>query len=129
MDADSAAPLLRVALHNWPHDRGAGGWLHPYDERGRPDHLVWWVVEHVHALYEVPREEIAEYSPLLGMVVPKVTRLFTLCAYLLDLTSEWALPAMKQALLHQRSDPTTPHWFLRQPSEEEIAAMEQYRVP
>ncbi|MGN9846661.1 hypothetical protein ACTMTI_52035 [Nonomuraea sp. H19] len=124
MDFDE---LLRVALRSWPHDRGPGGWLHPYDD-DRPDYLVWSVVEHVHARFEAPREEIEEYVPLLGMTLPRVTRMFRLRAYLVDLTSEWDLPTMKRVLLHQRPSPMTPWWFLRQASEEEIAAMEQYRA-
>ncbi|MEV0996832.1 hypothetical protein [Nonomuraea sp. NPDC050202] len=112
----------RVHLHNWPEDRGAGGQLIPHD-----DPLVWWTVTAVHAWYEVPREEVAEYDELLGMVVPKVNRLASLRAYLVDLDGTAAgLDVRERVLLHQRA-PYTAWWFLRAVSAEELEKMEQYR--
>ncbi|MEV5554974.1 hypothetical protein AB0L44_15100 [Nonomuraea wenchangensis] len=114
--------LLPVRLHNWPHDRGAGGWLIPHD-----DPLVWWVVTKVHARYVAPREEVAEYDALLGMVVPQMKRLMTLRAYLVDLDGRaTGLNARERVLLHQR--PERPAWwFLREVSAEDLGRMERFR--
>ncbi|TMR92566.1 hypothetical protein [Nonomuraea basaltis] len=119
--------LLRVELANWPYDRGAGGRIHPYSEQ-RPDYLTWWNVTAVHARFEAPREVIDEYDPFLGMVVPRVVRVFSLRAYLLDLDgSREGLDVRKRVLLCQRPSPRSPWWFLREVTEKELAEMEQYR--
>ncbi|MEU4231130.1 hypothetical protein AB0F17_43135 [Nonomuraea sp. NPDC026600] len=114
--------LLRVDLLNWPADRGSGGWVVPYD-----DPLVWWVVTAVHARYEAPRVVVDEYDALIGMVVPKVKRMNTLRAYLLDLDgTNTGLDVRERVLLHQRGE-RAAWWFLREVTAKELEEMERYR--
>ncbi|MEU6712983.1 hypothetical protein ABZ897_15995 [Nonomuraea sp. NPDC046802] len=81
----------------------------------------------VHARYVAPREEVAEYEPLLGMVVPKVKRMSTLRAYLLDLDGRGTgLDVRERVLLHQRPKPAT-WWFLREVAADDLVRMEQFR--
>lgn len=117
---ESPADLQRVELRNWPADRGPGGWVAPYGE------LLYWVVERVHDVYEAPPRTVTEMNPLLGEV-ERLVQPWPLRAYLVDLASEWeSLPPRRRVLLHQRPGPRW--WYLRTPSEQDLARVTKYRV-
>lgn len=114
---------LRVTLENWVDDHSPGGWVVPHDA----DTIVWWVVTRVYARYEAPRRTVRRFDPVFGEEVEVVVQRFRLRAYLVDLDAEWGLEPMKRVLLHQR--PPEYWWHLRQVTDEELAEMEQYRLP
>ncbi|MGV9383576.1 hypothetical protein ACWDRB_47720 [Nonomuraea sp. NPDC003707] len=122
-----ADELLRVDLANWPHDRGAGGWVVPHDA----ERIGWWVVTRVHARYVAPRRTVRRYEPLVRQEVDVVVQPFPLRAYLVDLDAdwlpEWELEPMEHVLLHQR--PPGSWWYLRHVREDELVEMEKFRQP
>ena len=108
----------RVELHNWPHDRGPGGWVAPLG-----DPINWWVVERVHARYVAPRIGFEEYDEQ-GRRLKQRPELH---AYHVDLSGqERGLPDHANVLLHQT--PPVQWWWIKPATEEHLARIEKYRV-
>jgi hypothetical protein len=107
----------RVELHNWPHDRGAGGWVAP---QGEPIHR--WVVARVHARYVAPA---VPFGSVDGNGRP-VRQRIELRAYHVDLSGDaMGLPDYDNVLLHQV--PPVGQWMIKLATEEHLARIERYR--
>lgn len=109
---------IRVELHNWPHDRGAGGWVAPYG-----DPINRWVVKRVHARYVSPRVgfDARDEDGRLLRQRPE------LHAYLVDLDgADFGLPDYDNVVLHQV--PPVGWWFIKDADHEYLERIEKYRV-
>lgn len=109
---------IRVDLHNWPHDRGPGGWVRPHG-----DPIDQWVVTRVYARYVAPKIQA-------GTVDEHGRRLklrFETHAYLVDLDgSVSGLPDYEWVLLHQV--PPGGWWYIKAVDEDHLARIERYKV-
>jgi hypothetical protein len=109
---------IRVVLHNWPHDRGAGGWVMPYG-----DPIDRWVVTRVYARYVAPKVKA-------GTVDEHGRRQklrFETHAYLVDLDGSFSgLPDYERVLLH--SAPPGDWWFIKAVDDDYLARIDRYKV-
>lgn len=108
----------RVELHNWPHDRGPGGWVGPHG-----DPIRRWVVRAVHARYVAPRVEAGARDARGRRVRPRPE----LHAYLVDLAGDelLGLPDYDGVLLHQVP---TGWWFIKVADSEYLEQIERFKV-
>ncbi|MFI7468160.1 hypothetical protein [Nonomuraea sp. NPDC049646] len=107
----------QVELHNWPHDRGAGGRVAPAG-----DPINQWVVSRVHARYKSPKIAFDQRDDQGRVLKPRPE----LHAYLLDLDgSLFGLPDYEKVILCQM--PPVGSWWIKQADDEYLARIERWR--